>query len=145
MSAPPSPTLWRSLRALGLEPGPPDVERERDDPGKHRRRWLLTLRDGELAHRVLLGGPPTLLGSSPACHVQIEHPRVEGVHLQIVPHEDGAVFRSAGGQGFDCHGAHQPGEVDVGFGTPVFLDDYLMLTVEPLDHDDDGDGDDDRA
>ncbi len=129
MSAPLSPTLWKSLQSLGITP---DTTVDREDPGHSRRRWVLTLRDGELAHRVLLLGPPALLGSSDACDIQVEDARVDGVHLQIVPHDDGALVRSAGGRGFDCHGAHQAGEVDVGYGTPFFLDDVLMLTVDPL-------------
>jgi hypothetical protein len=41
------------------------------------------------------------------------------------------VFRALGAAGFDCHGAHQLGEAEVAFGTPVFLDDVVMLTLEP--------------
>jgi hypothetical protein len=128
MSAPLSPTLMKSLRSLGVPVGPALQD---GGPGSGDRRWLLTLRDGEWAHRVLLGGPPTLLGTSDACDILVEDPRVEPIHLQIVPHDDGAVFRAGGGHGFDCHGTHQAGEADVGFGTPVFIDDVLMLTIDP--------------
>jgi hypothetical protein len=129
MSAPMTSTMWKSLCSLGIDLR---ADNTRGGPPENHKRWLLTVRDGELAHRILLGGPPALLGSSAACDIQVDHPRVDDVHLQIVPHDEGALFRSAGGQGFDCHGAHQSGEVDVGFGTPVFVDDVLMLTLEPL-------------
>ena len=128
MSAPQSPALMRSLRALGLPVGPALQDGR---PGDGHRRWLLTLRDGELAHRVLLSGPPTLLGTAEVCDIVVDDARVEPIHLQIVPHDAGAVFRAGGGQVFDCHGSHQSNEADVGYGTPVFVDDVLMLTIDP--------------
>ena len=128
MSAPLSPTLMKSLRSLGV---PVDPALQDGGPGDGSRRWLLTLRDGELAWRILLSGPPTLLGTSEVCDIHVDDPRFEPIHLQIAPHDDGAVFRAGGAQGFDCHGTHQTSEADVGWGTPVFVDDLLMLTIDP--------------
>jgi hypothetical protein len=128
MSAPPSATLLQTLRTLGV---PIDQRCARRGPGPGSRRWLLTLRDGEVAHRIVLLGPPALCGSSDACDILVDDPRVDPVHLQIAPHQDGAVFRAGGARGFDCHGMHQRAAADVGWGVPVFIDELLMLTVDP--------------
>jgi hypothetical protein len=126
MSAPLPPTLADVLLSLGVP-----VDPALDDRGGNSQRWLLTLRDGELAHRILLSGPPALLGTSNVCDILVDDARFDPIHLQIAPHGDGAVFRAAGARGFDCHGAHQTSEADVGWGIPVFVDDLLMLTIDP--------------
>ncbi len=129
MSAPPPATLLQTLRTLGV---PVDELRARRGPGTGDRRWLLTLRDGELAHRIVLLGPPALCGSSGACDILLDDPRFDPVHLLIAPHESGAVFRAGGARGFDCHGRHHAIEADVGWGIPVFIDELLMITVDPF-------------
>jgi hypothetical protein len=135
MSAPIPLALLKSLqrcglmnvgarRGLGVDLAPAG-------PGTTDRRWLLTVHDGELAHRVMLMGPPTLVGSGDACDVQIDDPRIGVVHIQIVPHDEGAIVRAVDGARFECHGGVHRGDVEVAFGTPFFLGEFLMLTLDP--------------
>jgi hypothetical protein len=132
MSAPLSPQSHKSIQALHDLFGKPvhevDVRPAPEPPPG--RRWLLVLRDGDLAHRILLMGPTASLGSNAACDIQVDHPRVDPVHLEISPHDDGAVFVAAGATGFEWQGTACRA-ADVAWGVPVFLGDLLMITVEP--------------
>ena len=144
MSAPISLALVKSLQRCGLlnvdAHGGLGVDLEPSGPGSTDRRWLLTVRDGDLAHHVLLMGPPTLVGSDAVCDVQINDTRIGAVHIQIAPLPEGAIVRAAEGARFECHGDVHCGEVEVGYGTPFFLGEFLMLTLEPwFEASDDGD------
>lgn len=128
MSAPLSPELRKSLCTLGLI-GAPSVK---EDAGATPcRRWVLKINDGQLAHRVLLCGGPVLFGSADHCDIIVGDARVEPVHLVLVPHDDGVMF-FGGAQGFDCHGGCGQTSANLGVGTPVFLDEFLMLTLESV-------------
>ena len=144
MSAPIPLALLKSLQRCGLMHGDArrglGVDLAPTGPGSFDRRWLLTVHDGELAHRIMLMGPPTLVGSGDGCDVQIDDPRIGAVHIQIAPQDEGAIVRAAEGARFECHGDVHCGEVEVAFGTPFFLGEFLMLTLEPwFEAGDDGD------
>jgi hypothetical protein len=130
MSAPLSPSSWNLLAQWGSSPAPGDGVTPEVAPSPPPRRWLLVLRDGELAHRVLLLGPTARLGREADCDIQVDDARVDPIHLEIAPHDGGATFHAVGPGGFVWQG-EACRAADVVWGAPVFLGDFLMITVEP--------------